>query len=240
MGLKSLNNRSMKTIKNIVLVHGAFADGSGWRGIYDVLNKSGYAITVVHNPLTSLEDGVKAINLVLDKLDKSAVLVGHSYGGVLITEAGNHPNVAALVYVAAFQPGDGETALQWIQTAPPAPESGVLAPDENGVIYYEKDKYHMGICADLSEEDASFMYASQGAFYAKGFVTPIKNAAWKSKPTYGVIATEDKSIPPEIQEAMYKRSKTIATYVKGSHAVYISQPESVAEVIISASNMDQI
>ncbi|QOG01105.1 alpha/beta hydrolase [Flavobacterium sp. MDT1-60] len=228
----------MKTIKNIVLMHGAFADGSGWRGIYDILNDRGYNVTVVHNPLTSLEDGVQAVNMALDKLDQAAVLVGHSYGGAIITEAGNHPNVAALVYVAAFQPGDDETALQWIQTAPPAPESGVLPPDENGIIYYDKDKYHMGMCADLSVEDASFMYASQGAFYAKGFVTPIKNAAWKSKPAYGVIATEDKSIPPEIQEAMYKRSKTIATYVKGSHAVYISRPESVADVIISASGID--
>lgn len=228
----------MKTIKNIVLVHGAFADGSGWRGIYDILAKSGYNVTVIHNPLTSLEDGVQAINIALDKLGNSAVLVGHSYGGVIITEAGNHDLVAALVYVAAFQPGDGETALQWIQTAPPAPENGVLPPDENGIIYYEKNKYHMGICADLNEEDANFMYASQGAFYAKGFVTAIKSAAWKSKPSYGVIATEDKSIPPEIQEAMYRRSKTISTYVKASHAVYISQPEAVADVIISASKRD--
>lgn len=228
----------METIKNIVLVHGAFADGSGWRGIHDILDKSGYNVTVLHTPLTSFEDGVQAVNIALDKIGESAVLVGHSYGGVIITEAGQHTHAAALVYVAAFQPGDGETALQWIQTAPPEPENGVLPPDENGIIYYQKDKYHMGICADLSEQDANFMFASQGAFYAKGFVTPIKNAAWKSKPAYGVIATQDKSIPPEIQEAMYKRSKTISTYVKGSHAVYISQPEAVAEVIISASKID--
>jgi len=228
----------MKTIKNIVLVHGAFADGSGWRGVHDLLDKKGYSVTVVHNPLTSLEDGVQAVTTALNKLGQSAVLVGHSYGGVIITEAGNHPNVSALVYVAAFQPGDDETALQWIQTAPPAPESGVLPPDENGIIYYDKDKYHLGMCADLPEADARFMQASQGAFYAKGFVTPIKNAAWKSKPVFGVIATEDKSIPAEVQEAMYRRSKTTSTYVKGSHAIYISQPESVADVIVSASKMD--
>lgn len=225
----------MSKIKNIVLVHGAFADGSGWRGIYDILKANGYNVTVVHNPLTSLEDGVQAVNIALDKIGQSTVLVGHSYGGVIITEAGNHQNVEALVYVAAFQPGDGETALQWLQTAPAAPENGVLPADENGIIYYDKDKYHMGICADLSPEDADFMCASQGTFYAKGFVTPIKKAAWKSKPSYAVIATEDKSIPPEIQEAMYKRSKTASTYVKGSHAVYISQPEAVADVIIAAS-----
>jgi pimeloyl-ACP methyl ester carboxylesterase len=226
----------MKTIKNILLVHGAFVDGSGWRGLYEILSKEGYNVTIIHNPLTSLEDGVEATKAALDRQDGATVLVGHSYGGVLITEAGNHPNVAALVYVAAFQPDNGETALQWIQTAPPAPESGVLPPDEKGIIYYDKAKYHAGLCADISQEDADFMYASQGAFYAKGFVTPITNAAWRVKPTYAIIATEDKSIPPEIQEAMYKRSNTLATQVKGSHAVYVSQPKAVADVIIAASN----
>ena len=228
----------MKTIKNIVLVHGAFADGSGWKGVYELLTKKGYNVTIVHNPLTSLEDGVTATKTALSRQDGPAVLVGHSYGGVLITEAGNHPNVASLVYVAAFQPDNGETALQWAQTAAPAPESGVLPPDENGIIYYDKDKYHAGICADLSEETAQFMYASQGAFYVKGFVTPISNAAWRMKPAYAVIATDDKSLAPEIQHAMYKRSNTIAREVKGSHAVYISQPEAVAQIIITASNVE--
>ncbi|MTH17709.1 alpha/beta hydrolase [Flavobacterium sp. LC2016-01] len=225
----------MTTIKNIVLVHGAFADGSGWKGIYKILTQKGYEVTVVHNPLTSLEDGVEAVKTALDKQEGEVVLVGHSYGGVLITEAGNHPSVSSLVYVAAFQPGDGETALQWIQTAPPAAENGILPVDNKGIIYYAKDKYHSGVCADLKKEDADFMYASQGAFYAKGFVTPIKNAAWKTKPTYGAIATEDKSIVPEIQEAMYERSNTKVTHIKGSHAIYISQPEAVADIIISAS-----
>ena len=227
----------MKTIKNIVLVHGAFVDGSGWRGIYEILTKKGYSVTIVHNPLTSLEDGVAVTNAALDKQDGPAVLVGHSYGGVLISEAGNHDNVAALVYVAAFQPDNGETALQWSQTAPPAPENGVLPPDEKGIVYYDKDKFHAGLCADLSKEDAEFLYASQGAFYAKGFVTPVTNAAWKVKPTYAVIATEDKSIAPEIQEVMYMRYNTKVTKVKGSHAVYVSQPEAVADVIIAASNL---
>ena len=228
----------MERIKNVILVHGAFADGSGWRGIYEILKKRDYNVTIVHNPLTTLKAGAEAIKIALDKQDGQCVLVGHSFGGVLITEAGNHPKVETLVYVAAFQPGDGETALQWVNTAPTHPESGVLAPDENGIIYYDKDKYHSGICADLKKEDADFMYASQGAFYANGFVTPISNAAWKSKPTYGIIATEDKSLLPEIQEAMYKRSKTIITHVKGSHAIYISQPEAVAFVIIKASILE--
>ncbi|TRW27258.1 alpha/beta hydrolase [Flavobacterium zepuense] len=227
----------MKTIKNIVLVHGAFADGSGWRGVYNILSQKGYNVTIVHNPLTSLEDGVEAVKSALDRQDGPAVLVGHSYGGALITEAGNHTNVSALVYVAAFQPDNNESALTWIQTAPPAPENGVLQHNDKGVIYYDKDKFHAGLCADLSAEDAAFMYASQGAFYAKGFVTPIISAAWRTKPTYALIATDDKSIAPEIQEAMYKRSNTIATKVKGSHLVYISQPQAVADVIVTATSV---
>ena len=156
-------------------------------------------------------------------------------GGAVITEAGNHPRVAALVYIAAFQPDKGESALQWLQTAAPAPENGVLPPDEKGIVYYDKDKYHAGFCGDLSKEEADFMYASQGAFYAKGFATPITQAAWRNKPAYAIVATEDKSIDPQIQRNMYKRSNTTVTEVKGSHVVFMSQPEAVAEVINEAA-----
>jgi pimeloyl-ACP methyl ester carboxylesterase len=225
----------MKKKINIVLVHGAFADGSGWKALYNVLNKQGYNVTVVQNPLTSLEDDVMATNIALDKLEGPAILAGHSWGGAVITEAGNHPKVAALVYVAAFQPDQGESALQWLQTVPPAEENGVFPPDEKGIVYYDKAKYHAGFCADLSKEEADFMYASQGAFYAKGFVTPITHAAWKDKPSYGCIATEDKSIAPEIQHNMYKRSNTKVTEIKGSHVIYMSQPDAVAKVIIEAA-----
>ncbi|HEY5745366.1 MAG TPA: alpha/beta hydrolase [Chryseolinea sp.] len=224
-----------QTVKNVVLVHGAFADGSGYKALYTALTKKGYRVTVVQNPLTSLEDDVTATKVVLDKQDGPVILVGHSWGGAVITEAGNHPNVVALVYVAAFQPGNGETALQWLQTAPPAPENGVLPPDEKGIVYYDKAKYHAGFCADLSKEEAEFMYASQGAFYAKGFATPITKAAWLDKPSYGLVATEDKSIAPEIQRNMYKRSNTQVTEIKGSHVIFMSQPEAVAKVIIEAA-----
>ena len=222
-------------VKNIVLVHGAFADGSGWKALYTVLTHKGYHVTVVQNPLTSLEDDVAATKVVLDKQDGPVILVGHSWGGAVITEAGNHPKVVALVYVAAFQPDNGESALQWLQTAPPAPENGVLAPDDKGIVYYDKAKYHAGFCADISKEEADFMYASQGAFYAKGFTTPITHAAWKDKPAYGLVATEDKSIAPEIQRKMYKRSNTRVTEVKGSHVIFMSQPEAVAKVVIEAA-----
>lgn len=222
-------------IKNVVLVHGAFADGSGWRGLYDILSKKGYNVTIVQNPLSSLEDDVRVTNLALDKQDGPTILVGHSWGGTVITEAGNHPKVAALVYVAALQPDKGETSVQWLMTAPPAPENGVLSPDDKGIVYYDKAKFHAGFAADISKEQADFMYASQGAFYAKGFGTPVTKAAWRDKPSYGIVATEDKSIAPEVERAMYKRSNTKITEIKGSHVVFISQPEAVAKVIIAAS-----
>ncbi|MDH7459915.1 alpha/beta hydrolase [Chitinophagaceae bacterium 26-R-25] len=224
-----------QAIKNVVLVHGAFADGSGYKGIYEVLTKQGYHVTIVQNPLTSLEDDVAATKLALDAQDGPTILAGHSWGGEVITQAGNHPKVAGLVYIAAFQPDNGESALTWFQTMKPAPENGVLPPDEKGIVYYDKAKYHEGFCADLSKEDADFMYSSQGAFYGKSFATPVTDAAWRHKPTYGIVATEDKSINPEIQHNMYKRSNTKVTEIKGSHAVYISQPQKVAAVIMQAA-----
>lgn len=231
-----MENKSNPTaVKNVVLVHGAFADGSGYKGVYESLTQQGYNVTVVQNPLTSLKDDVKATHIALDAQDGPAILAGHSWGGAVITEAGNHPNVAGLVYIAAFQPDNNETALQWFQTAPPAAENGVLPPDEKGIVYYDKAKYHAGFCGDLSESEAAFMYASQGAFYGECFVTPISEAAWRNKPTFGIVATEDKSINPDIQRNMYTRSNTKFTEMSGSHAVYVSQPQKVAAVIADAA-----
>ena len=229
------SNLQAQQAKNVVLVHGAFADGSGWKNLYNVLTKKGYNVTIVQNPLSSLEDDVAATNLALDKQDGPTILVGHSWGGTVITEAGNHPKVSALVYVAAVQPDNGENTLQWLQTAPPAPENGVLPADEKGIVYFSKEKFHAGFAGDIPKADAEFMYASQGAFHAKGFLTPITNAAWRNKPSFAVIATEDKAIVPEIQRNMYKRSNTKSVEVKGSHVVFISQPQKVAAVIIEAS-----
>ncbi|HEX8024271.1 alpha/beta hydrolase [Mucilaginibacter sp.] len=222
-------------IKNVVLVHGAFADGSGWEPLFHVLTDKGFNVLVVQNPLSSLEDDVRQTQLVLDSIGGPAVLVGHSWGGAVITEAGNHPNVVALVYVAAFQPDNGESALHWIQTIAPSPENGILPPDDNGVVYNEKSKFHAGFCGDLDARKAAFMYASQGAFYARAFTSPITNAAWKTKPSWGCIATEDKTINPDIQRNMYSRSNTKTKEIKGSHVIFMSQPEAVAEVIIEAA-----
>ena len=231
--MKSQANQ--QAVKNVVLVHGAFADGSGYKGVYENLTKLGYNVTVVQNPLTSLADDVTATKLALDAQDGPAILAGHSWGGVVITEAGNHPNVAGLVYIAAFQPDNGETALQWFLSAQPADENGVLPANEKGIVYYDKAKYHAGFCADVDKGEAEFMYASQGAFYGQCFVTPVTDAAWRNKPTFGIIATEDKSINPDIQRNMYKRSSTNVIEVKGSHAVYVSQPEKVAAFIAEAA-----
>lgn len=231
----SVNAANAQEVKNVVLVHGAFADGSGYKGVYEALTKQGYHVTVVQNPLTSLEDDVAATKLALDAQDGPAILAGHSWGGAVISQAGNHPKVAGLVYIAAFQPDNGESALKWFQTAQPAPENGVLPPNDKGIVYYDQAKFHAGFCADLSKDEAAFMYTSQGAFYAKCFVSNITDAAWRVKPTYGIVATDDKSINPEIQRNMYKRSNTKVTEIKGSHAVYISQPQKVAAVIIQAA-----
>lgn len=234
ISLNNLNAQTMK-VKNVVLVHGAFADGSGWKGVYEVLTKKGYHVTIVQNPLSSLEDDVAATNVILDQQDGPVILVGHSWGGAVITQAGVHSKVAGLVYVAAFQPDQGESAFTWFSSMPPLPENGVNPPDEKGFVYYSKDKYHAGFCADLSKEEADFMYASQGAFAGKSFATPLTQIAWKTKPSYGIVATEDKSIRPEIEEKMYQRSHTKFIKIKGSHAVYVSQPEAVAKVIIEAA-----
>ena len=230
----NLNAQKM-SVKNVVLVHGAFADGSGWKGIYEILTKKGYNVTIVQNPLSSLEDDVNATNLALDQQDGPTILVGHSWGGAVITQAGVHPKVVGLVYVAAFQPDVSESPFTWFSSMPPAPENGVGMPDSRGIVYYIKEKYHAGFCADLSKAESDFMYASQGAFYAKGFVTPVTHAAWRDKPVYAALATEDKSIAPEIQHAMYKRSNTKVTEIKGSHVIFMSQPDAVAKVIMEAA-----
>jgi len=222
-------------VKNIVIVHGAFADGSGWKGVYTILKNKGYHVTIVQNPLTSLDDDVEATKRILDQQDGPVILVGHSWGGVVITQAGLDPKVVALVYVAAFEPDKGETANQWSVTQPKAPSMRVTEPDKKGVIFFDRKTFHAGFCADLSQATADFMNASQQPIVGQCFGTPVTEAAWKDKPSYGIVATEDKAINPDIERNMYKRANTKITEIKGSHVVFISNPEAVAQVIINAS-----
>ncbi len=222
-------------VKNIVIVHGAFADGSGWENVFKILTNDGYHVTMVQNPLTSLEDDVAATERALEKQDGPVVLVGHSWGGSVITQAGGSAKVVSLVYVAAFAPEVGESTLDLVKTAPPAPENGILLPDDKGMIYYDKAKFHAGFAADISKEKADFMYASQAPVSVKAFITPITSAAWKLKPSYAIVATEDKSINPVIERAMYKRAGSIVTELKGSHVLFISNAKAVAAVIEAAA-----
>ena len=222
-------------VKNIVLVHGAFADGSCWANVYKILKSRGYTVTIVQNPLTSLEDDVAATQRILDKQNGPAVLVGHSWGGSVITQVGVHDKVAALVYIAAFAPAVGETTVDLIKTAPPAPENGILPPDEKGFIYYDREKFHGGFCAEVSQAQSDLMFASQAPVSVKAFITPLSEAAWKTKPSYGIVATEDKSINPDIERMMYKRADAKVTELKGSHTLFITKAKEVADIIDAAA-----
>lgn len=222
-------------VKNIVLVHGAFADGSGWEAVYDILTKHHYHVSIVQNPLTSLQDDVNATNSVLDQLDGPAVLVGHSWGGVVITEAGVHPNVASLVYVAAFAPDKGESAGSLESEVPLTGDAGFTTPDKYGLVYFEPAKFHSGFAHDLSQEQSDFMCRSQAPIAGKCFEATVDNIAWKTKPSYGIVATEDKAISPVTERKMYARAGAKVTEIKGNHVIFISQPEAVAKVIMEAA-----
>lgn len=221
-------------IKNIVLVHGAFADGSGWRAVYDILRDRGYNVSVVGNPNTGLADDVAAVKRTLARIDGPVILVGHSYGGVIITEAGNDPQVAGLVYIAAFVPAADEALLSLLQSAPPAPKAGILPP-ENGFVWYDKAKYHSGFCADIPADDAAFMADSQVPVSATVFGATIPHPAYKAKPGWYVLATQDETIVPPAQKFMAGRAGLNITEVKGSHLVFMSQPKAVCDVIEMAS-----
>jgi len=226
---------AQQPFKNIVLVHGAFADGSGWRAVYDILSKKGFHVSIVQNPLSSLKDDVVATNSILNKQDGPAILVGHSWGEAVITEAGVHPKVAGLVYVAGFAPDKGETAGQWVEAAPAAPEAGFTAPDEFGLVYFEPSKFHSGFAADLSQAKSDFMAASQVPIQGHSFEEAIENVAWKIKPSYGIVATQDKALHPDTERKMYQRAGAKIIEIKGSHVIFISQPQAVANVIIEAA-----
>ncbi|WP_374313002.1 alpha/beta fold hydrolase [Microbacterium sp.] len=223
-----------ETIKNVVLVHGAFADGSGWRRVYDLLTARGYRVSIVQNPLTSLEADVAATTRVLDLLDGPAILVGHSWGGTVITEAGVHPKVAGLVYVSALAPDAGETTAQQYEGFAPTPEF-VIDIGDDGYGYLNRDAFHAGFAADVSDADAAFMADSQVPVHMAVFGTVVSAAAWRDKPSWAVIATEDKAFDQAMLQHWAGRRGADITDVPGSHALFITQAETVADVIVTAS-----
>jgi pimeloyl-ACP methyl ester carboxylesterase len=226
---------SSATVKNIVLVHGGFVDGSGWQGVYKALKKDGYAVTIVQNPTFSLADDVAVTKRALAAQDGPVILVGHSYGGVVITEAGNDPKVTGLVYIAAFAPDKGESVSALIKDPPPgAPVPPILAP-QDGYLFLDTAKFAASFAADVSPDVAEFMADSQVPWGLEALNGSITDAAWKTKPSWYMVSTEDKMIPPDAQRAMSKRAGSTVVEVKGSHAVYVSQPQAVATLIEKAA-----
>lgn len=221
-------------IRNIVLVHGAFADGSGWRGVYDDLSRRGYRVTVVQNPLTSLADDVAATRRALDRQDGPAILVGHSWGGTVITQAGEHPLVAGLVYVAALSPDAGETTAQQYSGYTTPPEF-VIETTPDGFGFIKPDRFRAGFAADANSADASFLRDSQVPIRMSVFGEKLTAAAWRSRPSWAVIPTDDKAFDQRMLDAMAKRIGARVTKVKASHAVFLTQHKIVADVIDAAA-----
>ncbi len=223
-----------QSVRNVVLVHGAFADGAGWRGVYDELTARGYRVSIVQNPLTSLADDVAATKRVLARQDGPTILVGHSWGGTVITEAGIDPKVTGLVYVSAFSPDVGESSAEQYEGFAPTPEF-VLDIQADGYGYLRDDKFKAGFAADTTDADAAFMRDSQVPINMSAFATKVTNAAWRAKPSFAVIATDDKAFDIAMLRHMAKRIGAEVTDVKASHALYATQPKVVADVIDRAA-----
>ena len=223
------------TAVSIALVHGGFVDGSGWQGVYKILKKNGYNVSIVQNPTISLEDDVAATKRALASLQSPVILVGHSYGGVVITEAGNDPKVAGLVYIAAFAPDKGESVSALIKDPPPGAPVPPILPPQDGFLFLDKAKFAASFAADVEASTAQFMADSQVPWGVQALDGAITEPAWKSKPSWYLIATDDKMIPPRAQQFMSKRAGSTVVEVKGSHAVYVSQPKAVAALIEKAA-----
>lgn len=222
-------------IKNVVLVHGGFVDGSGWEGVYSALKKDGYNVTIVQNPTISLADDVAVTKRAIAAQDGPVILVGHSYGGVVITEAGNDPKVAGLVYIAAFAPDSGESVSALIKNPPPGAPVPPIMPPQDGFLFLDRAKFAQAFAADVPPAQAAFMADSQVPWGLEALNGAVTQPSWKSKPSWYLISTEDKMIPPDAQRGMAKRISATSVEVKGSHSVYVSQPKAVANLIEQAS-----
>jgi len=220
---------------SIVLVHGGFVDGAGWRGVYDTLRGDGYAVRVVQNPTKSLADDAAITRDVLDSVDEPVVLVGHSYGGAVITEAGTHDKVAALVYITAFAPDQGESVNTLLGTFPADGPQPPILPPVNGYLFLDRGKFHDSFAADVPADEAAFMADSQVPWGLDALGGLISQAAWRAKPSWYLHVTEDRMIPPAAQTMMAGRIGATVAQTPGSHAIYVSQPKVVADLIRTAA-----
>ena len=220
---------------SIVLVHGGFVDGSGWEDVYRILKKDGYRVSIVQNPTTSLADDVAVTKRVIAEQKGPVILVGHSYGGAVITEAGNDPRVTGLVYITAFAPDRGESVASLIKDPPPGAPVPPILPPTDGFLALDKTQFAASFAADVAPEKADFMANSQVPWGVAALSGAITEPAWKAKPSWYLVATDDRMIPPAAQRLMSKRAGSSVVEVKGSHAIYVSQPKAVAELIEKAA-----
>jgi pimeloyl-ACP methyl ester carboxylesterase len=222
-------------LANVVLVHGGFVDGSGWQGVYDLLKADGFNVSVVQHPTLSLQGDVAATRQIIDAQDGPVVLVGHSYGGAVITEAGTDENVEALVYIAAFAPDKGESVNTLIADPPPGAPVPPILPPQDGFLFLDREKFAASFAGDVPAEQAAFMADSQVPWGVEALGGEITEAAWRTKPSWYLVATDDRMIPPPAQRAMAERAGATVTEASGSHAIYVSQPGAVAAIIAEAA-----
>jgi pimeloyl-ACP methyl ester carboxylesterase len=220
---------------SVVLVHGAWVDGAGWEGVYKTLKKDGYDVSVVQNTTLTLEDDVALTKLTIAAQKHDVLLVGHSYGGAVITEAGNDPKVAGLVYVAAWVPDEGESVSTLIKTIPPDAPAPPILPPQDGLLFLDEAKFPASFAADVDPDKAAFMADAQLGWGVKAVGGVISEAAWKTKPSWSLVATEDRMIPPDRQRAMSKRAGAEVVEQKGSHAIFLSQPKAVVALVEKAA-----
>jgi len=222
-------------VRNVVLVHGGFVDGGGWEQVHAILTRDGYSVSVVQNPTLSLEGDAAATRQVLDQQDGPAVLVGHSYGGAVISEAGTHSGVAALVYIAAFAPDKDESVNTLIADPPPGAAVPPILPPLDGFLILDREKFHDSFAADVPDERAAFLADSQVPWGLEALGGAVTEPAWRTKPSWYLVATDDRMIPPPAQRAMSQRAGSTVVEVPGSHAIYESRPDAVADLIKQAA-----
>jgi pimeloyl-ACP methyl ester carboxylesterase len=222
--------------KTVVLVHGGFVDGSGWQGVYDILRKDGYDVSVVQNPTLSLEGDVAATKRIIDAQGEPVILVGHSYGGAVITGAGNGPNVVALVYIAAFAPDEGESVNTLLADFPHDAPAPPILPPQDGFLFLDREKFHDSFAGDVDADEAAFMADSQVPWGLDALGGRISEPAWRNKPSWYLLTTEDRMIPPPAQQMMSERAGSTVEEVAASHSVYVSQPAAVAAIIEKAAS----